>query len=1002
MLLLCGEAGIGKSTLARWAAEQSAGEGIAVHWGVCWEAGGAPAYWPWTQLLRSLLTIDPDGEIERLLATSPALLQLLPELADSGTPVAHIQADQARFQLLESVRTLLHRAGETRPRLLLLEDLHTADSDSLILLQYLAPHLSALPICVIGTFRDADARLSGRAEPLWHAARGADVLHLRGLGERDVDALLQQLAGASGSPEQVHALWQRTDGNPFFLTELIQLGAGDGRAVVPDSINQVIRQQCQYLPDATRRCLEAAAVIGRAFSLQELGALLRAADQDPEDELEPALQLAIIERETDDRYRFAHILYRDVVYADQEPRRQRELHRGYARCLRQAADEGQRYRWQELALHLESAGSRERAACVEAWCGAGTYARGLSAFEDAVSCHRRALELFVEGPEAEPRRRCELLLQLAEVEMARGGVEAAFAYCREAFRIARTLNSAGLMARAALIFGGAFVATHIDDELVSMLEETLPLLPATAVAERAQVSARLAAALQPAEDPRVPMHTAREAIALARQCEDQRVLLPTLRSAISALMDFAPASERYELNREYIALALRADDLAEQFRGQMRLMIDCVELGYGDGFAGAVHACDHIARSLGLPHYQWRAASAQAFRAIVQGDFDAAGQQLQVAQDFAACCEDRGADLALALQRLDLLEATAAGDTQRIEAGVQAVEDLLPELSWAEVFVRTYLLNLRRRHGLAITAAQEADDALVERVLSWGDRMSIGDLVELAVHRGDRELCERVYAALSPYADQCAHWGLMGMGWCGPIAYLLATCDQFLGRKTQALAHLQTARALAGQMRSGPALRKIDALQKALENGREPLAAVVPCYERLALQADGEMWRVTFGGDSALLKDSRGLQLLARLLDNPDREIHVLDLVGAATAAGADSAAGQAGLDEQARQAYQRRLEQLQEALQEAVEFGDIGRAEQAREEIEFIGQELSRAFGLGGRERKTGSDAERARVNVQRRLKDAVRRIGEQIPDAGRYLQGTLDTGTYCRYRPL
>ena len=95
MLLLCGEAGIGKSTLARWAAEQSAGEGIAVHWGVCWEAGGAPAYWPWSQLLRSLLDADA-ARIEQMRA-SPALFQLLPELAAGNGAAAMSQADQARF-----------------------------------------------------------------------------------------------------------------------------------------------------------------------------------------------------------------------------------------------------------------------------------------------------------------------------------------------------------------------------------------------------------------------------------------------------------------------------------------------------------------------------------------------------------------------------------------------------------------------------------------------------------------------------------------------------------------------------------------------------------------------------------------------------------------------------------------------------------------------------------------------------------------------------------------
>src|SRR5690606_38060855 len=132
-----------------------------------------------------------------------------------------------------------------------------------------------------------------------------------------------------------------------------------------------------------------------------------------------------------------------------------------------------------------------------------------------------------------------------------------------------------------------------------------------------------------------------------------------------------------------------------------------------------------------------------------------------------------------------------------------------------------------------------------------------------------------------------------------------------------------------------------------------------------------------------------------------DQDIHVLDLSGAGEPAPGGGNAGPA-LDEKARQEYRRRVRELEEELDEATELGDRGRIEALQEEMDFITRELSRAFGLGGRQRPSGAAAERARVNVRRRIKDAIQRIGEQLPEAGRYLDNTVKTGSYCRYAPL
>jgi len=136
VLLACGEAGIGKSTLARWAAQNATLQGMAVHWGICWETGGAPAYWPWVQILRSLCsaageTNDLKGRIQSL----PTLAPLLPELFEQTAGVAAVQAEHVRFQVLEAICQVLARASECRPLLILLEDLHAADADTLQVLQ---------------------------------------------------------------------------------------------------------------------------------------------------------------------------------------------------------------------------------------------------------------------------------------------------------------------------------------------------------------------------------------------------------------------------------------------------------------------------------------------------------------------------------------------------------------------------------------------------------------------------------------------------------------------------------------------------------------------------------------------------------------------------------------------------------------------------------------------------------------------------------------------------
>lgn len=172
----------------------------------------------------------------------------------------------------------------------------------------------------------------------------------------------------------------------------------------------------------------------------------------------------------------------------------------------------------------------------------------------------------------------------------------------------------------------------------------------------------------------------------------------------------------------------------------------------------------------------------------------------------------------------------------------------------------------------------------------------------------------------------------------------------------------------------------------------------------LSLVREGELWCARRDGAIVRLKDSRGLHMLAKLVEQSGREIHCIELSASGSEDGASPPPpGDSGevLDREAIAAYRERLLEVEEELREAEAWNDLVRVESARAEAELLRAELSRAVGLGGRARKSGADTERARVNCQRRLRDTMKRIAEQDATLGKHLLLSVKTGTFCVYRP-
>jgi hypothetical protein len=258
-------------------------------------------------------------------------------------------------------------------------------------------------------------------------------------------------------------------------------------------------------------------------------------------------------------------------------------------------------------------------------------------------------------------------------------------------------------------------------------------------------------------------------------------------------------------------------------------------------------------------------------------------------------------------------------------------------------------------------------------------------------------------------SEAVRRWNEVGAPYEAAVARMgLAEAHRARGSEHRAALERQAARAILEGIQAAPSVAPPQRVEHHNAGDEQPVAS------SNVFRREGDYWSVSFEGHTIRVRDLKGMRYLARLLADPGREYHVLDLVAAETgsdaqadsshAAGLPRAAlGDAGesLDAQAKDAYRRRLAEIDDDLEQARAIGDAERAAQADAERDFLVQELARAFGLGGRDRRAASASERARAAVTRAVRQAITRIAEHHPQLGQHLSRTIRTGTYCAYAP-
>jgi class 3 adenylate cyclase/tetratricopeptide (TPR) repeat protein len=774
LVLVAGEAGIGKSLLADEFARHARTAGAHVFWGRSWEAGGAPAYWPWVQALRAYVRDARPESLRADLGTGAAdIAQLVPELREllpDLPAAAAAESGGARFRLFDSTAGLLRNASRRRPLVIVLDDLHAADEPSLLLLQFLAPQLTETRVLVLGMYRETELEGDHPLRPAlaeFARAPGTLTLSLAGLARDDVPQLIERISRTHPADAVSDAIYGETEGNPLFVVEVVRLLVAEGtlddvgegrvrRVALPAGVREVIDRRLRRLSEDSRRILTLASVFGREFTLDLLAALSDVPTDALLDRLDDALRASLVTEApgTFGRLRFAHALVREALYDELSQLRRVRLHRRAGEALEGIYAANPDPHLAELAHHFfMAAPGGELDKALEYGRRAGEQAVNMTAYEEAIRLYRMGLELLDLREPPDEELRCGLLLRLGDSKARAGDIAGARGTFLEAAALAKKLGLADQLGRAALGYGGRFVwdAARGDPHLVPILEDALRELPNVDSHLRARLLARLAAGpLRDDVDRERRDVLSREAVEIARRLGDPGTLAYALDGRYNAVWWPGNLDERVEISSELVSAATEADDKERALQGHHYRALALLEAGDIPAVHAELEAKAKLAEELRQPAQRWYLASVRATLAAFEGRFEEAEEL--IAQAFAL--GERAQGSIASIYRAIHLHAlrSAQGRLEEHEEPMRRAAADFPTY----VVLRCVLAHLyselgRDREAGALLEALAADDfAALPVNEEWLFGMSL--LADVAGAAGDERQAAMLYELMLPYA----------------------------------------------------------------------------------------------------------------------------------------------------------------------------------------------------------------------------------------------------------
>ena len=869
------------------------------------------------------------------------------------------EPESQRFRLFEGVAARLRTTAASEPMVVILDDLHAADEPSLLLLQFVASELADAPIVLLAIYRDPElGPEDGRQAMLTAVARAPNARHIRvaSMSDDEVSQVVERTTGRMPDRYLVDAIISATEGNPLFITEMSRLLADEGRLgsadvaasrlTIPASVKAVIGRRLDRLSADCRSTLRMASVVGRDFNLElvtELGI--------PRGEVIGAVDEATAARVVQDgragfgRWRFAHVLMRDVLYESLPLAERISIHDRVGRALERLVGDHQDDRLSELAHHFVAAapgGDVERAVRYSKL--AGDHATASSAHEEAVRHYRTALGVLeMDHAAAHDAARCDLLLDLGEALMRAGLVAAGRDTLLRAGALAEDLGLSDRLAFAALGYGGRFVweRAGVDMELVPFLHRALKARGGRDDVLRVRLLARLSGALRGEMDMAPRDAASAEALTIARRLGDPMTLGTALNARQFAISGPDALDEMERLSDELDAVTQLSHDreLIVDSRGLSRVAWRTTLGMPAAEMQAIIDRTAEAIKPLRQPGQAFLLSLMRTNLELATGQFEGLEERIRARREEGRRGNDWGAEVgfrlalfALARERDELgavlpLLRTAGDDLP----GYWVFQAALP---YAEA--ETGDVDSARRH-LKAFARNGYRDLPHDNQWLW----SMMHLGEAAMRLGDDAGAAHILDGLTPYshlAGTAAYEVIAGpvgrvvgelasslrrfddaevafrkaltmverTGWRPWEAWTRWSYAVMLARRAlpgdggRATEQLATAAAIVAELGMPALARRLsepaglvgehpgDVGRPSLDVGR-PLAAEPRHSAEAAVDSfrrEGDVWAVTYDGRTIRLRDSKGLRYLRLLLAAPGREVAAVDLLasGVATA----------------------------------------------------------------------------------------------------------------------
>lgn len=861
---------------------------------------------------------------------------------------------------------------------------------------------------------------------------------------------------------------RETRGNPLFVGEAIRLLEVEGRlndtvgdqlqVPLPSAIRDVITRRIRHLDPATADALARASAIGPEFSIEVLRRAM-GSPADLADRLSDAVaaRLIVAVPTALGRYRFAHDLIRSTLYDELSPSARARLHRDIAITLDELYGAVPNAFRAELAHHWFEA-SRAGSDAADDARRAADYAREAGdlairslAYEAAARLYRMALAAIESDASPDEAMRLETLIRLGDAESKAGDLPGSRRTFLRAAELAQRTADADALARATLGYGGRFFWARVghDAHLIPLLQDALVMRGGTEDRLRVRLLTRLACAWRSAPE-RLGQRRAlsQQAVAMARALDDPAALGYALVGHYWAIWTPDSADERLSVAREMLAVAEETGEPERLIDAHLMLFLSYMDLGHIGDARTEMDVVINLARELRQPAQLWLTFASNTVLALMDGDYRSAETTILRETEPGMPSTPVQDDVSAARMHRLMLRREQ-GRSAEEEASVRASVEEFP---WYPLH-RAALALLLIDAGRLAEARAVFDDLATDQFRAlypdceWLLGMALAS--EACAALAAAAEAETLYGQLLPYAGGHAIGHTEGS--MGVVDRYLGLLAGVLGNADAAVEHLEAA--VSGNMRLGSApwtahaqadlaaaLRRrgrdddlsragelastaaatarrlgMDALVASLERDGVPHAVADTLAGETGVgifRREGDYWTVEFNGRETRIRDAKGMRHLARLLANPGRELHALDLAAGNGAVGPRGQHGEqivvggpgdAGprIDDQAKAAYRERVTELRLEVTEAHEWHDEERAARAQAELDALVRELATAVGLGGRDRVAASPAERARISVTRAIRSSMARISAQHVDLGAHLDATIRTGTFCAYVP-